>query len=316
VTSVNSVKVRNTMSGATIVGLLGGVLLAPAAARAQSSAAARVSAEQRQSRYQIGQMERVLELAVEHGAAVTRDRLQAVLPPNQTSMTGENAQARGFRLDGYGVVFDVIVPPFYTESTLAWTLRTLDQNDLGLESALRQLRAKAAGDADAEQALKRLELQMGPAVLARSSVPAAAGARDAAGSASAASGAGPGVDARTVTASSTRTASAASVSPQAPVPGSPGSIDPILEDPNEAYRTEVTQALKDAMLDHSASLGIGLDEWLTIAAKGNDDRPRLAPADSDSATRIIRLRGADLAAYLARQIGREEALKRIEVRVF
>ena len=76
------------------------------------------------------------------------------------------------------------------------------------------------------------------------------------------------------------------------------------------------QSLKDAMLDHSASLGIGLDEWLTIAAKSNDDRPRLAPADSDSATRIIRLRGSDLAAYLARQITREEALRRIEVRVF
>ncbi|MBI3400270.1 MAG: hypothetical protein HY048_02520 [Acidobacteria bacterium] len=287
--------------------LIGGVLAAPATAGAQPAAAARVSADQRQSRYQIAQMERVLEGAVEHGATVTRDRLQAVLPPNQTSMTGENAQARGFRLEGYGVVFDVIVPPFYTESTLAWTLRTLDQNDLGLESAIRQLRAKAAGDTDAEQALKRLELQMGPAVLARSTAPATAGARDASGAASAAAGA----DDRTVVSASTRSAAAASVTRPAP-----GAVDPILQDPNEAYRTEVTQALKDAMLDHSASLGIGLDEWLTIAAKGNDDRPRLAPADSDSATRIIRLRGADLAAYLARQISRDEALKRIEVRVF
>ena len=58
--------------------------------------------------------------------------------------------------------------------------------------------------------------------------------------------------------------------------------DPILADPNEAYRTEVMQALKDAMLAHSSSLGIGPNEWLTIAAKGNDDRPRLAPADTGS----------------------------------
>ena len=49
------------------------------------------------------------------------------------------------------------------------------------------------------------------------------------------------------------------------------------------------------MLAHSSSLGIGPAEWLTIAAKGNDDRPRLAPADSDARTRIIRLRGSDLA---------------------
>jgi hypothetical protein len=76
------------------------------------------------------------------------------------------------------------------------------------------------------------------------------------------------------------------------------------------------QALKDAMLDHSSSLAIAPTEWLTIAAKGNDDRPRLAPADTDARTRIIRLRGSDLAAYLARQITREEALERIEVKVF
>jgi hypothetical protein len=70
------------------------------------------------------------------------------------------------------------------------------------------------------------------------------------------------------------------------------------------------------MLDHSTSLGIGPDDWLTIAAKGNDDRPRLAPADSDARTRMIRLRGSDLADYLAHKISKEEALKRIEVRVF
>ena len=70
------------------------------------------------------------------------------------------------------------------------------------------------------------------------------------------------------------------------------------------------------MLAHSGSLGIGLNEWLTIAAKGNDDRPRLAPADSDARTRIIRLRGSDLAEFLAGRISKEEALQRIEVRIF
>ena len=38
--------------------------------------------------------------------------------------------------------------------------------------------------------------------------------------------------------------------------------------------------------------------------------------DTDARTFFIRLRGSDLAAFLARQIPREEALKRIEVRVF
>ena len=258
----------------------------PAAAAAQTAAAVRAEAE---SRYQIGQMERVLEGAVEHGATITRDRLKAVLPPADTTdtlMTGENARARGFRLEGYGVFFDVLVPPFYTETTLTWSLRTLDQNDLGLDSALKELRnhIQQSGDANLQQALKRVELQMGPMSAA---APMVQGARVATGSVAATT---------------------------ADAPAAPA--DPILNDPNEAYRTEVIQALKEAMLDHSTSLGIGANDWLTIAAKGNDDRPRLAPADSDARTRMIRLRGSDLADYLAHKISKEEALQRIEVRLY
>ena len=127
-------------------------------------------------------------------------------------------------------------------------------------------------------------------MLAAQSAPAVPGAREATGSAASAN-----VDA---------------------VPPADTPPDPILSDPNEAYRTEVVAALKDAMLAHSSPLGIGENEWLTIAARGNDDRPRLAPADSDARTRIIRLKGSDLADFLAGRITREEALQRIEVRVF
>src|SRR5262245_47827686 len=191
-----------------------------------------------ESRYQIGQLERVLEGAVEHGAAVTRDRLKAVLPPADTAdtlMSGDNARARGFRLEGYGVFFDVLVPPFYTETTLTWSLRTLDQNDLGLDSALRELRSyvQRSGDANLQQALRRVELQVGPpSVTTQASSPAivVGNARDATGSAAAAT-----VD--------------ATPAPAAPPPAR----DTILDDPNEAYRTEVTQALMAAMLDHSTA---------------------------------------------------------------
>ena len=253
-----------------------------------------------ESRYQIGQLERVLEGAVEHGAAVTRDRLKAVLPPADTAdtlMSGENARARGFRLEGYGVFFDVLVPPFYTETTLTWSLRTLDQNDLGLDSALRELRSyvQQSGDTNLQQALKRVELQVGPSSVTSVASPAVvlgASPRAATGSA------------------------AATTADAAPLPPPPAQRDPILDDPNEAYRTEVIQALMAAMLDHSTALGIGANEWLTIAARGNDDRPRLAPADSDARTRMIRLRGSDLTQYLAHQITKDEALTRIEVKVY
>jgi hypothetical protein len=248
-----------------------------------SAEAARAETVQRQSRYQIGQLERLLEGAVEHGLNMMRDRLQQAAQMPADLLVSDNAHARGFRLEGYGVFFDVSVPTF--DASMTWSLRTLDQTDLGLDSALKALQTyvKNSGDASLDQALRRVELQVNPAMATRNVPQQVSGSR-------------------TVTAAS--------------VAATPAAQDPIFSDPNEAYRTEVLQALKDAMLDHSTSLGIGPTEWLTIAARGNDDRPRLAPADTDSRTRIIRLRGSDLAAYLARQITREEALQRIEVKVF
>ncbi len=268
--------------------ILGALLASPALA--QSPATARVDADARQSRYQIGQMERLLEGAVEHGVTVIRDRFQQLTQTPADLLVTDNAHARGFRLDGYGVFFDVTAPSFET-SALVWSLRTLDQNDLGVDNAIKTLQDRVKGDPASEQALKRLELQVGPATIARIANPSVAGARTAVGSVAATTN----VDAQ---------------------PAAEPPADPILNDPNEAYRFEVIQALKDAMLDHSRALAIGPTEWLTIAVRGNDDRPRLAPADSDSRTRTIRIQGADLTAYLAGQISKDEALKRVEVRVF
>jgi hypothetical protein len=271
-----------TVAIAGVVLGMSGVLAA-----AQNEATARAIADQKQSRYQIGVMERVLEGAVEHGATVTRDRLQALLPAQM--LLSENARVRGFRLEGYGVFFDVEVPSL--SGTLAWSFRTLDQNDLGLESALKALQAhiEAAGDPNLRQALERVELQVGPmTTVTRSSGRTAAGGR--------------------------RAAESSAVAP--PGAETQQQSDPILNDPEEAYRGEVKQALMEAMLDHSAPLAIGPEERLTIAARRNEDRARLAPADSDAQTIVIRAMGADLAAFRAGRISREDAIKRIEVRVF
>jgi hypothetical protein len=267
--------------------VLGALAVNTAVANAQTVTApgtAGAAADTKQSRYQIGQMERVLEGAVEHGVSNIRDRLLAVGPTEL--LISDNARARGFRLEGYGVFFDVVVPSL--DTTVLWSIRTLDQNDLGLESALKVLQThiRSAGDVDLEQALRRIELQMNPLLVARVAAPS------------------PG-------ALNAGSVGAASIDPPAQKP-----VDPILTNPDEAYRTEVTRALMDALLDHSGSLAVEPGEWLTIAARRNDERPRLAPADTDARSVIIRLRGSDLAAFLARQISREEALKRVEVRVF
>jgi hypothetical protein len=255
--------------------------------RTDTSLAAASLQKVREARYQIGQMERLLEGAVEHGASIIRDRLQAIMPADM--LLTENARARGFRLDGYGVFFDVEVPSL--EGTLPWSFRTLDQNDLGLDAALRTLRAyvQASGnDVNVQQALKRIELQVAP-------MTTAATATDP---------------------STTATAVQASGAAAAPAPApAPHPADPVLNNPNEEYRTEIREALVDAMLEHSRSLGIGPGEWLTVAARRTDDRPRLG-IDTDARTVVLSVRGADLDAFLSGQLSPDEARKRIEVRVF
>jgi len=274
-----------------------------------SAAAAQTTARPLNARnvhYQIATMERVLEGAVEHGATIIRDRLQAIAPDAPAQMLIlDNPRVRGFRLDGYGVFFDVEVPSL--NGTLTWSLRTLDRNDLGLESALNTIRARLdPTDVDLQQALKRVELQVGPVTTptaapqpAGQRIPRLPNPRRATGSAASAADQPVGATALT----------------PAPTPAQQAE-DRILDNPNEAYREEVVQALADAMLDHSSPLGIGPDEWLTIAARGIQDQPRLGPPDNDAQTVMIRLRGADLTAFRANQISRDEVIKRMDRRVF
>jgi hypothetical protein len=241
---------------------------------------------ERDSRYQIGMMEGVLKTAVEHGAAVMRERLRTVLPADM--LLSKPVHVRGVRLDGYGVMFDVDVPSL--EGAL-WSFQTLDQNNLGLESALSALRAhvSASGDPTLQQALQRMEL----------AVPMPIPITNAQGSSAPAG-------ARTGSASSTADSPATQGQAQAP---------DAQTDFVELYHTQIIDALAEAMLDHSRGLAIGLDDWLTVVAGGVDDEP-LAGVDSDVQTAIIRIKGSDLADFLANRISHDEARQRIVVKMF
>jgi len=255
----------------------------PGRAPGQAGSAAGAPQQLRQARYQIGQMERLLEGAVEHGATVIRDRLQPIMPADM--LLTEDARARGFRLDGYGVFFDVEVPSL--EGTLPWSFRTLDQNDLGLDAALRTLRSyvqSAGNDVNLQQALKRVELQVAPMTVATTGQPGATA----------------------VQASNAGTSDGAVTPPV---------NDPAFNNPDEAYRTEIREALIDAMLEHSRSLGVGPGERLTVAARRSDNRPRLG-IDTDAGTVVLSVKGSDLTAFLSGEITPQEARSRIEVRVF
>ena len=83
-------------------------------------------------------MEGVLERAVANGADNLLRQVRHVMP-DVPMLTGA-PEVRGFRLDGYGVFFDVEVPAL--RLPLAWTLRyVVDGNRLAVNAALAQLRA-------------------------------------------------------------------------------------------------------------------------------------------------------------------------------
>ena len=98
----------------------------------------------KESRYQIGQIERLLEGAVEHGATVIRDRLLAIMPADM--LLTENARARGFRLDGYGVFFDVEVPSSKARCRGASgrSIRTISESTTRCRRSVRTFRPRVA----------------------------------------------------------------------------------------------------------------------------------------------------------------------------
>lgn len=288
---------RRTFSSIAVVIV---VAAPPLSAQGQQ---ARPTPQQRDQRYQITTMERVLEGAVEHGAKVTRDRLQASSWPEM--LLTDNARVRGYRLEGYGLFFDVAVPML--EGSLTWSFRTLDQNNLGLESALTALRSlvEKSGDTNFEQALKRVELQVAPVSLNVPAPPVVPDARTLTGSAALIPDPAP----------STPAPSTPALSTAAPVTA-PARADAILDDPVEAFRAEIRDSLMNAMLDHGAALRLTPTDLFTIAARGSDDRTVLGPLRDDAQTIMITVSGGDLMAYLSGQIGRDEARQRMTVRVF
>ena len=270
---------RETVSKVAVIGPALVLFLTPVVF-AQSSQAAAAKQEQVKARYNVSIMEGVLEAAVTHGAQNLIQRIKAVAPGDVLLLAG-TAEVRGYQLEGYGLFFDVEVPML--RQSVAWTLRALiDQNGVPLGVALQELRTYVRSVQDPqtkeslEGALRRIELQVGPT---------SAAAPDAAPAS--ASGA-PVISADALT---------------------------WLSDPAGAYTSEVKKALVDAVLEHSGTLGIEADEWLTVAARDNERRDRLNPGD-DVRTIIIRVKGNDLTAFLSGRITLDEARKRVEVREY
>jgi hypothetical protein len=106
-----------------------------------------ITPAQVQARQQMSAFEGVLENAVRLGAQMLNQRLQESNTDNMVMLAGQ-ARARGFRLDDYGVVFDVEFPSM--RRSMVWSMQELANANAGGGRALRT--------ADAPQSVRPREI--------------------------------------------------------------------------------------------------------------------------------------------------------------
>jgi hypothetical protein len=269
----------------------GAVMVTLAAGSASAQSAPADAEQQLRARQRIATMEAVLARAVSNGADRVIREWREVMSDRPT-LAGA-PQARGFRLEGQGLFFDVEVP--LLRLPLTWPLRYMTRQDVNTDAlrTLQRLRAelgRVQGDerVTLERMVAQLERDLGAASPIRPATPP--GARGSVSAATVSSG-------------------------PVPVPdtGNPAAV----VDPENTYTSEVKEALIDAMLEGSGTLVIGPEEWLWVAARDNAPRDPLIPGDTtDFSTWIFRVKGSDLSDFRAGRITAEEARTRVEVREY
>jgi hypothetical protein len=256
------------------------------------------------ARYQLAIMADVLERAVQQGARLMTRQLQGSMP--QMLLIDGGARARGFRLDGYGVFFDVDVPAM--RQSVMWSWRMLDLTGGGAVGALDELKAHLKTVTDPaqrkslDQAIRQIELQIGQAPSVADAIRAENAPRREGQATVVAVPRPPGA----VQAGQT---GGAQFVTEAPRPVSE-------ENPADAYTVAVRDALLDAMLRYSQSLAVSANEWLVVAARDRGE-PGIGADDPFEVTTIqLRIKGADLQAFHAGRLTVDEARKRVEVKEY
>ena len=246
----------------------------------------------------IRMMESVLTQALQKGAQDLA-RMLRVNQPNSAFVTG-TGRARGIILEGYGLLFDVDVPGM--RQSVVWSEQMV-QLMQERERAVQDLARLSPSDPlrkVAEMQYRTIERLLdaargGPVLIPNPTAPTTV--------------AQPGIAAaQNISGVSetviTNTPAPPSVSPAA-----------VARDPNELYTESVKNALIDAMLKYSAFLKLGDSEWLTVAASDSEGPPIQGQID-DTSRIVIRVKGADLTAFQAGKLTREEVLKKVEVREY
>lgn len=137
---------ESRVTGARAAAIAGMLVLVGAGVHAQTPQG--VDADQIKARQRISTMESVLERAVANGAENLLRQVRTVVP--DAPMLSGVPQVRGFRLDGYGMFFDVEVPALRLPVT--WPLRYLiEDNRAAVSAALDEMRAMVASQMPRER---------------------------------------------------------------------------------------------------------------------------------------------------------------------
>lgn len=293
--------IARSMLRTLVLASLGVALAAPAFAQSRHVQLPKPD-PQVEARYQLAIMADVLERAVQQGARL----MSRQLPMSQMMLIGGDARARGFRLEGFGIFFDVDVPAM--RQSVVWSWRMLDLTGGGAAGAIEELKAHMKTVTDPaqrrtlDQAIRQLELQLGPSASVADSIRAENAPRR--------------EGQATVVAVPRAQGGAPASSGGAPVVAEAPRAAAGQDDPNQEYTVAVREALADAMLRYSQSLALGADEWLVVAARDRGE-PGVGADDPFEVTTIqLRIRGADLQAFHAGRITPEEARKRVDVKEY
>jgi hypothetical protein len=235
-----------------------------------------------EARQEVFVMEGILDGAIGYASqALARKVAQG--PVTEMLLAGVT-RTRGFRLEGYGVFFDVEYPLVRESvSRMMWNVQSSPEASLAIITALRDLSADL--DAMAQQAdpearrelqsrMRAFESQIQPFLVT----------------------AGRTTDRVTMT-------------------GAP--VSAYVDNIKDVYVEEIQQSLTDAILNHGAPLGVSDAEWLTVAARASQGR-MLVPGDVNALgpTLILRIRGVDLKALRDGRLSKEDARQRVEVRQY
>jgi hypothetical protein len=244
------------------------------------------------ARQKISVIEGMLERAVQNGANNFSRQIQAAAPnADGMAMLMGAPLVRGFTLEGHGVFFDVQMPSL--QLSMVWPLRYTQGADAATVALVAELRRTLETVSDPQTRLQmgriiqQLEQQLNSGV-ARS---------------------------RRTGATSVANAVTSQTSAAAPPPVSPADMG-ILDDPAEAWRTEVRNTLIDAMIEMPGSVTVRAEEYIIVAARGVLSPDRLVADAGDARTMELKLKGSDLMAVRAGSISPEDARKRVIFREY